>query len=40
MEKKYYLIEIEGGTEPFAQGPFKIEDERDEIAKPCHARRR
>ena len=38
MEKKFYLIEVEGGVEPFAQGPFETEDERDEIAKEIHAR--
>lgn len=37
MEKKYYLLEVEGGAEPFAQGPFENEDERDEIAKEIHA---
>lgn len=33
MEKKYYLIEVEGGVEAFADGPFKTEDERDQVAK-------
>ncbi len=33
MEKKHYLIEVTDGVEPFAQGPFETEDERDEIAK-------
>lgn len=37
MEIKYYLIEVSGGVEPFAQGPFETEDERDEIAKKIHA---
>ena len=37
MEIKHYLIEISGGVEPFAQGPFETEDERDEIAKEIHA---
>jgi hypothetical protein len=37
METKYYLIEVDGGVEPFAQGPFSTEDERDEIAKEIHA---
>ncbi|MBI2987568.1 MAG: hypothetical protein HYY45_12455 [Deltaproteobacteria bacterium] len=36
MEKKYYLIEVESGIEPFAQGPFEIEDERDEVTKEIH----
>ena len=38
METKYYLIEVDGGVEPFAQGPFGTEDERDEIAKEIRAR--
>lgn len=33
MEIMHYLIEVNGGIEPFAQGPFVTEDERDEIAK-------
>jgi len=37
MEKSYYLIEVEGGIEPFAQGPFGTEDERDAIAKEIRA---
>ena len=37
METKYYLIEVGGGVEPFAQGPFETEDDRDEIAKEIHA---
>ena len=37
MEIKHYLIEVSGGVEPFAQGPFETEDERDEIAKEIHA---
>ena len=38
MELNYYLIEVDGGVEPFAQGPFGTEDERDEIAKEIRAR--
>ena len=38
METKYYLIEVGDGVEPFAQGPFETEDDRDEIAKEIHAR--
>jgi len=38
METKHYLIEVEGGIEPFAQGPFESEDERDQIAKEIHAK--
>jgi hypothetical protein len=38
METKYYLIEVGGGVEPFALGPFEREDERDQIAKEIHAR--
>ncbi len=37
MEKRYYLIEVGDGVEPFAQGPFETEDDRDEIAKEIHA---
>lgn len=37
MENRYYLIEVEGGIEPFTQGPFETENERDEIAKEIHA---
>lgn len=37
MEKKYYLMKVADGVEPFAQGPFQREDERDEIAKEMHA---
>lgn len=33
MEKKYYLIEIEGGVEAFARGPFDADDERNDAAK-------
>ena len=38
MEIKHYLIEVSAGVEPFAQGPFETEDERDEIAKEIHTR--
>ena len=37
MEKKYYLIKVDDGVEPSAQGPFETEDERDEIAGEVHA---
>lgn len=37
MEKKYYLIEVEGGVEAFADGPFKTEGERDQVAKRIRA---
>ena len=37
MENRYYLIEVEGGVEPVAQGPFETEQERDGIAKEIHA---
>lgn len=37
MEKRYYLIEVEGGVEPSIQGPFQTEDERDDAAKQIHA---
>lgn len=37
MEKKYYLIEVEGGVEPYAHGPFQTGDERDNAAKQIRA---
>lgn len=37
MEKRYYLIEVHDGIEPFSQGPFESEDERDEIAREIRA---
>jgi hypothetical protein len=33
MEKKYYLIEVEGGVEAFTEGPFETEKVRDRMAK-------
>ena len=33
MEKKYYLIEVEGGVEVFTEGPLETEKERDQMAK-------
>jgi len=36
MRKIYYLIEVHGGVEPFAQGPFREEEERDDAAKIIH----
>ena len=36
MERKYYLIKVDDGVEPSAQGPFETEDERDEIASEVH----
>ena len=37
METNYYLIEVGGGVEPIAQGPFETEEERDQIAREIHA---
>ena len=37
MEKKYYLIEVEGGIEPFSQGPSETEDGRDDITREIRA---
>ncbi len=37
MDKKYYLIEVEGAVEPSARGPFATEDEQDEAAKQIRA---
>jgi len=36
MRKIYYLIEVHGGVEPFARGPFREEEERDDVAKIIH----
>lgn len=33
MEKKYYLIEVEGGVEAFTEAPFDTEKQRDRMAK-------
>lgn len=33
---RYYLLGVEGGVEPFVQGPFQTEDERDDTAKQVH----
>ena len=33
MEKRYYLIEVEGGVEAFTEGPFETEKQRDRMAK-------
>jgi hypothetical protein len=30
------LLEVEGGVEPFVQGPYETEDERDHAAKQIH----
>ena len=36
MKKTYYLIEVQGGIEPFTRGPFQDEHERDVRAKSIH----
>jgi hypothetical protein len=33
MNKKYYLLEVEGGVEPIVRGPYRTELERDNAAK-------
>jgi hypothetical protein len=38
METRYYVIEVDGGVAPFAQGPFETEDEQDDVAKEIHAK--
>lgn len=38
MEKKYYLIEVEGAVAPYARGPFNTENEQGSAAKQIHAR--
>ena len=37
--KTYYLIEVHGGVEAFARGPF-LEEERDDAAKIIHRKQR
>ena len=32
MKQPYYLIGVQGGVDPFVQGPYQTEDERDEAA--------
>jgi len=36
VKKTYYLIEVYGGVEPFTQGPYQTEDERDGVARQIH----
>jgi len=36
MKKVYYLLEVEGGTEPTVRGPYQTEYERDNAAKEIH----
>jgi len=38
MKKNYYLIEVEGGVEPIARGPYQTEPERDNAAKQIRRR--
>ena len=33
MQKKYYLLGIEGGVEPTVRGPYRAKIERDSAAK-------
>jgi hypothetical protein len=33
MEKTRYLLAVEGGVEPFVQGPYQTEHQRDQAAK-------
>jgi hypothetical protein len=33
MQKKYYLLEVEGGVEPTVRGPYRAKIERDSAAK-------
>ena len=40
MEKSLYLIGIHQGVEPFVQGPFQDEDERDIAAKSIHRKQK
>ena len=36
MKKTRYLLAVEGGVEPYVQGPYQTEDERDHAAKEIH----
>jgi len=36
MKKTRYLLAVEGGVEPFVQGPYQTEDERGHAAKQIH----
>jgi hypothetical protein len=38
MKKNYYLIEVEGGVEPTAHGPYSTEHKRDNAARQIHPR--
>ena len=40
MEKSLYLIGIHQGVEPFVQGPFQDEGERDIAAKSIHRKQK
>jgi len=40
MGKKLYLIGVYQGVEPFVQGPFQHEDERDIAAKSIHRKQK
>ncbi|HYA90697.1 MAG TPA: hypothetical protein VEK32_04285 [Thermodesulfobacteriota bacterium] len=33
MNKRYYLLEVEGGVEPIVRGPYRTKLERDNAAK-------
>jgi len=33
MKKIYYLLEVEGGTEPILRGLYDTKDERDNAAR-------
>ncbi len=36
MRRRYYLIGVEQGVEPFTIGPFRTAKERDAIAQQVH----
>lgn len=36
MKKTYYLVEVQGGVEPFVQGLYRTKKERDDAAKQVH----
>lgn len=35
-EKKYYLLDVEGGVKPIVRGPYRARIKRDSAAKRVH----
>ncbi len=40
MKKIYYLLAVDGGVEPFVEGPYRTKDERDRAARHIHERQK